>query len=363
MSTPLLSPQLSLFFKNNQQNIEAWFEDQWRNTFALVTVSVDIRPAAFKLVPVDTNLFPAGFNNIQDQDFLLSFAQIKQMVSGLDGDVKSILIIPESHTRNRFYLESLKSLKQVLMNAGFTVRIGGLHEHSAHPSSSGFILDQSILIEPLIREGDKLYLSGFEPDLILLNNDFSSGVPPFLFGIEQRMEPDLGLSWAFRSKANHFDCYNQIITEFADQFKMDGWLFNAYSKVVEGIDFILQKGLDILALAVDDLLAEIKQKYQEYGIDEKPFVAIKSDSGTYGMNVMMVHEGAEVLAMNRKSRVRMAMGKGGQKVQRLLLQEGIPTIECNANGFAAEPVIYLIGKGVLGGDFIVFMRTKGPLPI
>ena len=43
----------------NMQQIEVWFSEQWRITKPLVTCSVDLRRANFKLAPVDTNVFPS----------------------------------------------------------------------------------------------------------------------------------------------------------------------------------------------------------------------------------------------------------------------------------------------------------------
>ena len=37
-----------------------------------------------------------------------------------------IMIIPESHTRNLFYLESVATLQEIISKAGFEVRIGSL---------------------------------------------------------------------------------------------------------------------------------------------------------------------------------------------------------------------------------------------
>ena len=49
---------------NQVAGIEAWFRQRWQETPAPITSSVDLRHAGFKLAPVDTNLFPAGFNNL-----------------------------------------------------------------------------------------------------------------------------------------------------------------------------------------------------------------------------------------------------------------------------------------------------------
>ncbi len=59
--------------------IETWFRQHWHKTPPPVTSSVDLRHAGFKLSPVDTNLFPAGFNNL-NEDFLPLCIQAMQSV-------------------------------------------------------------------------------------------------------------------------------------------------------------------------------------------------------------------------------------------------------------------------------------------
>ena len=49
--------------------IERWFRLEWMEHTSLFYTSVDIRNGGYKLAPVDTNLFPGGFNNL-NPDFL-----------------------------------------------------------------------------------------------------------------------------------------------------------------------------------------------------------------------------------------------------------------------------------------------------
>jgi hypothetical protein len=44
--------------------IERWFRLEWMEHTPPFYTSVDIRNAGFKLAPVDTNLFPGGWNNL-----------------------------------------------------------------------------------------------------------------------------------------------------------------------------------------------------------------------------------------------------------------------------------------------------------
>ena len=65
--SPLISGPLQDFERTaleRQGDIEQWFRRQWLQTPAPFYASVDLRNAGYKLAPVDTNLFPAGFNNL-----------------------------------------------------------------------------------------------------------------------------------------------------------------------------------------------------------------------------------------------------------------------------------------------------------
>jgi glutamate--cysteine ligase len=104
---------------------------------------------------------------------------------------------------------------------------------------------------------------------------------------------------------------------------------------------------------VDDLLSRVREKYTQFGISDDPYVVVKADNGTYGMGVMMVHEGAQLLALNRKQRTRMSATKGSQELNRLILQEGVYSVETMPNGAVAEPVVYMIGQYVVGGFYRV----------
>ena len=53
---------------NSHVEIESWFRKQWIKYPAPFYSSIDIRNSGFKIAPVDTNLFPAGFNNL-DKNF------------------------------------------------------------------------------------------------------------------------------------------------------------------------------------------------------------------------------------------------------------------------------------------------------
>lgn len=338
---------------NHVPGIEAWFRHQWKETPAPLTSSVDLRHAGFKLAPVDTNLFPAGFNNL-NRDFLPLCIQAAQSVLvEYIPDCTKILILPESHTRNKFYLQSLSVLRDILIKAGFIVRIGSLDAELHEPMEVELEHGDTLLIEPLQRQGDRVGLDNFNPCFLLLNNDLSSGIPDILQGLQQRIRPTPKLGWATRLKSSHFNFFNDVAQEFAELVGIDPWLINPYFSALDGVDFMAQEGVDQLALEVDKILSLIRDKYATYGITDKPFVVVKADNGTYGMSVMMVHDGEELRQLNRKQRTKMSASKGSRKVDRVLIQEGVYTFETMPDGAVAEPVVYMIGQFVVGGFYRV----------
>lgn len=333
--------------------IEHWLRQKWKETPPPLTSSVDLRHAGFKLAPVDTNLFPAGFNNL-NPDFMPLCIQAVQSVLAEDiPDCTRILILPESHTRNQFYMQSLNVLRTIFVKAGFKVRVGSLDSDVRNPYEVKLENGENLLIEPVQRFDNRVGVAHFDPCFLLLNNDLSSGVPPVLDGLKQRIRPTAKLGWASRLKSSHFNFFDEVANEFAQLVNIDPWLINPYFSAIDGLDFMAQEGVEQLANEVDNLLGLIQNKYDAYQIREVPFVVVKADNGTYGMSVMMVHNGDELRQLNRKQRTKMSASKGGRKVERVILQEGVYTFETMPNGAVAEPVVYMIGQFVVGGFYRV----------
>lgn len=343
---------------NKLAEIEFWFRKKWQETPAPLTSSVDLRHAGFKLAPVDTNLFPAGFNNLNPEFLPLCIQAAQSALTEYIPDCTKILILPESHTRNKYYLQSLNVLKNIFIKAGFIVRIGSLDPELMEPKEIHLEHGETLLIEPLQRQGDKIGLDDFNPCFLLLNNDLSSGVPEILEGIQQRIRPTAKLGWASRLKSSHFQFFEEVANEFSELVGIDQWFINPYFSAIEGVDFMAQEGVEHLAQEVDKILSLIHDKYATYGIEDRPFVVVKADNGTYGMSVMMVHEGNEIRQLNRKQRTRMSTSKGSRKVDRVIIQEGVYTFETMPDGSVAEPVVYMIGQFVVGGFYRVH-KSKG----
>jgi len=343
---------------NHLGMIEAWFRKRWQETPPPITSSVDLRQAGFKIAPVDTNLFPAGFNNLNPEFLPLCIQAAQSVLVEHFPSCTKILLLPENHTRNPFYLQSLAVLRDIFLKAGYFVRIGSLDEAINTVTTLPLDHGEPLIIEPIIRTGNTIGLENFSPCLLLLNNDLSTGIPTVLQGLEQHTHPTLKLGWSTRLKSSHFEFYNEVALEFSKLLDMDPWFINPLFTAVKNVDFLAQSGIEEVANAADQVLMNIREKYQRYGIKEQPFVAVKADNGTYGMGVMMVRDGAELLTLNRKQRTRMSATKGSQKVNRVMIQEGVLSYETMPNGAVAEPVVYMIGGFVVGGFYRVH-QTRG----
>lgn len=329
--------------------IEKWFAEQWQLTSPPVYGSVDLRNAGFKLAPIDMNLFPAGFNNLNPRHLPYSIQAAKKILQQISPLTKKILIIPESHTRNLFYWKNVQTLQTILEGGGFQVKLGILDETIQTPLEID-LTESKVIVEPLKREANHLHLDHFNPDIILLNNDLSSGIPTILQGLEQQIIPPAELGWSQRLKSEHFQYYANVANEFAKVVDIDPWLISPLFKHCGEIDFMQQEGLDCLIHHAETLFNDLQKKYDHYQITHQPFLIIKADAGTYGMAVMTVRDVGELTSLNRKQRTRMATTKGGQPVRRVIIQEGVYTFETVGEA-VAEPVVYLWGSTVVGGFY------------
>lgn len=335
--------------------IERWFRMEWQEHTPPFYSSVDIRNAGFKIAPVDTNLFPGGFNNLAEEMFPLATQAAMAAVEKYCPDAKNLLIIPEKHTRNAFYLQNVAQLSKILRLTGLNVRLGSLSDDITEPTRIDLPNGESLTLEPLERNGRRITLGNgsFDPCTILLNNDLSSGQPTILENInDQVLLPQLHAGWTVRRKSTHFNAYDDVAKKFAKFLSIDSWLINPYHTKLSGVNFNERVGEDELATMVEAQLKKIAKKYKEYGITDKPFLIVKADAGTYGMGVMTVHSPDDVKDLNRKQRNKMAVIKEGLSVADVLIQEGVPTIEQLA-GKTAEPVVYMIDRYVVGGFYRV----------
>lgn len=355
LTTALTGPLLELErqFLDNQTRIEQWFRSQWLETTPLFYGSTDLRNSGFKLAPVDLNLFPGGFNNLNDVFLPLCVQAAQAAIERICPDARNVLLIPENHTRNQFYLQNVAKLVSILRLTGLNVRIGSLLPDVTEPTVLELANGATLALEPLERRGTRLGVKNFDPCAVLLNNDLSAGIPAPLQGLDgQWLIPPLHAGWHSRRKSNHARAYDQVAKDFAEHVGIDPWRINPEFGVCGQIDFKERTGEECLAGQVDSLLTRIRSKYKEYGVTDEPFVVVKADAGTYGMGIMMVKDAAEVKGLNRKQRNKMSVIKEGLQVHEVIIQEGVHTFE-TVDDAVAEPVVYMMDHYVVGGFYRV----------
>ena len=359
LTTALTGPLLALEanFLDATPDIERWLRGMWQEHTPPFYGSVDLRNSGFKLAPVDMNLFPGGFNNLNSAFLPLCVQAAMTAIDKICPSAKSLLLIPENHTRNLFYLQNVAQLVAILRLTGLNVRIGSLLPEIVKPTPIELPNGTTLLLEPLVRSQYRLGLEGFDPCVILLNNDLSAGIPAVLQSLEEQFVlPPLHAGWAVRRKSTHFAAYDEVAGEFAQLVGIDPWQINPYFSVCRSVNFHERQGEECLSSSVDAVLGLIRKKYKEYGIDETPYVVVKADAGTYGMGIMTVKDASEITGLNRKQRNKMSVIKEGVNVSQVIIQEGVHTHERvgkkDQEG-VAEPVVYMIDRYVVGGFYRV----------
>jgi glutamate--cysteine ligase len=344
---------------DSMPDIEHWFRQKWQDHTPPFYGSVDLRNAGFKLAPVDMNLFPGGFNNLAEDALPCAVQAAQVAIERSCPDARKLLLIPERHTRNVFYLQNVSRLVRLLATPGLEVRVGSLSSEVTGPTAISLPGGDRVLLEPIVRRGDRVGLEGFDPCIVLLNNDLSAGLPPVLRDLDpgQTLLPPLHAGWAVRRKSNHFHCYDEVAEEFGRLIGADPWTINPLFARCGKVDFHGKQGEECLAYNVENLLNQIRERYKERGIGERPFVIVKADAGTYGMGIMTVRDPSEVVGLNRKQRNKMAVVKEGLEVSEVIIQEGVPTYE-TIDQAVAEPVVYMIDRYVVGGFYRVH-RERG----
>jgi glutamate--cysteine ligase len=338
--------------------IQGWIEEHSNKVLVPLYTSVDLRVSKYKIAPVDTNVFPSGFNNLSEYCRIYTANLFKQHFSIKYPKVRKILIVPELNTRNPYYWENIHVIQSMLENVGFSVKIGIVNEEF-HLDQAEFkaISGKQLTAYKVKCEGHKAIIPNYVPDLILINNDFSSRCPKTLKDILQPVEPPIEIGWHTRKKNVHFEFYNRLANELAQILGLEPWVFTIDTVLQEGIDFDDEQGRERVATKVDTMKKELTPEYLRRNIDQDPFFFVKSNSGTYGMAVINVTSGDDLRKLNAEGRKRMKVTKGGKPVRDVVIQEGIPTSFVVDSKLVGEPVLYLVAAK-MAGAFIRLNKTK-----
>ena len=338
------------FLQNNDKICE-WFQKQTAQAKYPIYSSYDIRDAGYKMTNVDANIFPAGFNNICPTDKETAPELFKRYIESHYTGIKKILLVPEEHSGNAFYWENAITIKELMESAGYEIKVGFAKSLEA-PLTMKSATGKEVLVESAMPDSDLIL--NFKPDLIVSNNDFSEPHEDWGEQIKIAMNPPRGLGWYQRKKSRYFKHYNDLVNEFCEIVGEDPFRFRVETKEFPNFDINSEDSRKELAQQVDQFLADLQKEYSKRGIDQKPFAFVKNNAGTYGLAVIKVDSGQDVLDWTYKSRKKMKAAKGGREVEEVIIQEGIPSV-VKSDGASAEPVIYMVGCELAGG----FLRTHG----
>jgi glutamate--cysteine ligase len=344
--------ELEQFICTNWNAVNNWIDQAQMGLPQPLTSSVDVRESKTKFAPVDHNMYPAGFNNLCSKDLLHCSDRFKEAFAA-HGKIARVGLLPESHTKNKYYLDHLHKLKT-------TIEMAGVQVWLFSPDQALFAEAPNPTLELESFSGHKLqihrahieqdHFSSADPtlpfdfDLIVLNNDQSVALPIDWKSIKVPVLPSPLVGWYRRQKIRHFTHYHQVAEDFASHFAINPELIRASFSFVEHMDFSTKEGLDTLANEVDRVLAQLP---------EGASVFVKASQGTYGMGISVVSSGDEIRNMNRKVRNKMDIGKSNLKFTSVLIQEGVETI-LRFEDAPAEVTIYLVDGKSSGG----FMRTN-----
>ena len=342
--------------EDNFVPIQSWIDKKKQTIPQVLYSSVDLRQSSHKIASIDTNLFPAGFNNLCHDNHASLQQELHAYIQTNYTNAQSILLFCEDHTRNTYYLENIYQLKNILEGAGYKVTIATyFNDHPNICASNGYLnLDTAFGHALTIYCLDYIQRHGtiFSFDLCLLNNDLTEGKLLALQDLDIPMVPSLSFGWHARKKSEHILLLNKITESMVLDcgLDLDPWLLSTLVSPVLEIDINQSSHRQIAADAAANLLAKLAQKYKEHNISDTPYLVLKSDNGTYGMGVITVETPDDILNLNRKKRNKLSKGKASLPIEKLILQEGVPSVH-STNNMVSEEVLYQCNGATVGGFF------------
>ena len=208
--------------ESKRSDIVTWMSEKRSQVPIPIYGSVDIRDAGWKVSVVDANHFPAGFNNIGEEEKPATAELLKTHIQREFPDCSWVHLYPESHTRNTGYVENLIALKELLEIASFRCTVGSVDfEGLGHLNgiSGPMKLDTVTQIE--VDGKEVMQIDGKTPDLILLNNDLTDGLVEGLGS--QMVSPPPSMGWHRRRKSQHYEALQEYVDEMAEMLGIDSW--------------------------------------------------------------------------------------------------------------------------------------------
>ncbi len=326
--------------------IERWFRLEWMEHTPPLYAAVGIRNAGFKLAPVSTSLHPSAWNQLTPEMLPLAVQAAMAAIEKICPEARNLLIIPDNNIRlaQGDDVANLAQLARIFRMAGLNVRIGSIDPELKVATQLSVPGGGQLTLEPVQRQRHRVGVRHFDPCTVLMNNDLAAGAPGILEDLyAQYLLPPLHAGASVRRKSRHAQSYEELAKRFGKLIGIDHWLITPIAAQVARTEG--ENGLAALTAQVDAVLTKTRRKYKEYGIHEKPFAVLKADHGICG--IAMLRDAKDVATLAQQSSI---VGPNGQLVCDLLVQEGVVTNE-RINTAAAEPLVYLMDRYVVGGFY------------
>ncbi|HIA40357.1 MAG TPA: glutamate--cysteine ligase, partial [Candidatus Poseidoniales archaeon] len=97
MSSGNLLEELGGILEEKRGELRKWFTKKRGEVAIPIYGSVDIRDSGFKVAVVDANHFPAGFNNVAEEDIPRLSQLMQEHIERSHPGTKHIHLYPESH--------------------------------------------------------------------------------------------------------------------------------------------------------------------------------------------------------------------------------------------------------------------------
>ena len=140
--------------------VERWFRLEWMEHTPPFYCSVDIRNAGFKLAPVDTNLYPGGWNNLTADMLPLAVQAAMAAIEKICPEAKNLLVVPEN-TKNGVYLSNIAQLQRIFRMAGLNVKVGSIDPDIKKATTVELPGGDTVTLEPVVRTKRRLGLKNF----------------------------------------------------------------------------------------------------------------------------------------------------------------------------------------------------------
>ena len=320
--------------------IERWFRLEWMEHSPAVYSEVSLRNAGHKIAPVDTVLFPSNWQRLSDAMVPLAVQAAQAAIEKFCPEARNLLIVPHNGAQHDVdYLDNLARLRQIFSQAGLHVRFGSVDPDIVKSMSLKLPSGEPVVLEPALRAHGRLQLRHFDPCTILLNTDLRDGIPGILEDLgEQHLLPPLAAGWPTRRRAKFSLHYEDICKRFGKMLGIDPWLIHPIEEAVGPVDLASEDGVTRVRSHVDSVLSRIRRKCKEYGIADRPFVAIKLDNGNDSAGVLTVRDASELPPLSAL----------GPHWAHLIVQEGMTSVE-RVGQAVAETAVCTIDRYVVGG--------------